>query len=315
MIGLVGSRSVSSPVGRPLIASVVRHLERIGASAAVGDSRGVESLAIAEIRQSSVPLNLLSIGAATGRGSWPGAIPVKTFSAAARGAASCLYWSGGECHCRKACHCLRRRLLSRQLVMARSLAYSVAAGEKAGLVAIWQHPGSRSTWRACSVAAARGVPIAAYTLGFDPAELQPLAPGGRWSVRSCEVTGARRALWLPAEKATELTEREREEAKTEAWRRLSAERARDQADTFVWSLESYGSAQQIETWRCFSQASGRDYRVTAEACTCPHYVNRCRARGIACKHQLALASYLRAFEHAEAMAECESLESIEHLAA
>lgn len=293
MIALAGSRNVTSPAARPLLLSLGRQLERMGQPVAIGDCRGVDALAIKEFRALSLPLHLLSVGAATGKGFWPGSVPLNTLKAAQDAGLPVYWWAGGQCHCRKVCHCLRRRLLGRTLSMVRATA--MHEGPKNGIIGIFQHNGSRGTWQALRAAAGRGVPVVAYCLGFDPATLPPLAPGARWVEKSCDIGTVRRALWQPIPPTPP--------EKVEAWRAARHERAEREGDRYEWDRVAPGHRSQIEAWSGHNPVSGGTYRVTAEGCSCPDYQYRASKVELACKHMLALARYLRWLESEETRAD------------
>lgn len=294
MIGLVGSRSLSSPAARPLLEQLVGACARSSWPMVLSDCRGVEALALTVAASLRPAARVLCLGAADGAGWWPGAASRKLLDAVPGWGGALTYWAGGRCDCGPLCTCLRKRLIRRAVKLAHALVESAGHEERVGLIGVFSHAGSRGPAQALSAAAARGVPCVAYCLGFRPSLLPPLVPGGEWTLKSPPpgVLGVARALWLSPAGVRE--------AKIEAWRQERGDRARDEGEQYQWRLVSPEGPAQRQTWQRRHEDHARRYLVTAESCTCRDFFYRCRPLGIACKHQLAAAAFLRRLANDEA---------------
>ena len=181
LIGIVGSRSLplssSSLISRTVSAIFDRQHYL-----AVGCCSGADRLALkAALLVAPGRLWVYSAfgpdGAGAGHHSAVGAV-----SQAGGVGAKVTYWAGGL-----QALPLRARLLRRSSRLVADVAASGGA-----LIAFFEFPGSRGTLRSCRLAALAGVPVAAFPLGFPPAELPNLGPGS-WHPRSHFLD-----LFLPA---------------------------------------------------------------------------------------------------------------------
>jgi len=183
-VGFCGSRSLPASA-QPLVASVVGAVCS-AASLAVGCSVGADSLVLSSVPRSS--LSRLSVFAAFGFGG-AGSCRLSAVSAvlaAARGGASVHWWSGGLPSVS-----LRQRLALRSVALVRSL----ACHPPSALVCFLASPRSRGSLLACRLAARCGVSVFVFCVGFSPARLPRLRPGGSWSFVSVEGQSAVR--WQP----------------------------------------------------------------------------------------------------------------------
>jgi hypothetical protein len=160
VVAVAGSRSLP-PGGASLVAGVARALVAAGASLVAGCAVGADAAAVA-----AVPLTAVRVLAAFGPGgvgSWAGsAVAVVSRFAAAGGAV--VWWAGGS-----ASVPLRARLGARTA--------AVVSAASAGLVGFFGSPASRGSTLAVRCAAARGLPVLAFPLGFPAVQLPALGAG------------------------------------------------------------------------------------------------------------------------------------------
>lgn len=176
-IAIVGGRQVPPAVAEE-VAEVVAVLVARGHSLVTGCATGADHAAVAAALAGRVPLVSLQVQAAFGP-QGQGACPVSAVSAvqafAARGGAVS-WWAGGGPGVP-----LRARLSGR--------AAQVVASAESGLVAF--QPG-RGSWRACRLAAARGLPVVVFSqalVSLGAGQWVPCPGGGVWAAARC---------WQPA---------------------------------------------------------------------------------------------------------------------
>jgi hypothetical protein len=313
LVGFVGSRSLS-PEAAPLVSSLVGGLAASGRRLSVGCCIGLDELVLRSIPGAApdAEVAFFGIGGPGPGGSWPGfwwgSVPTGMLGAVASWA-GCVpsWWAGGVCQCPDVspaggCACLRRRLLTRSLTLVRAVA---AAGDGRGLVAVLSSPASRGTLRACAAAAARDVPVVAFTVGFAPSALPPIGVGA-WSAGSGPSAsewdgfpGVARCRWRrdaapAAPPPAAAPPAETEEERLLRWRSLRIERARCEGPMYQWQILHHADRNAPETWHCTNPASGRSYEVTAGTCTCPDWIYRGARSETPCKHMFALALHLDA---------------------
>ncbi len=184
VVAVVGSRFL--PVGSAaLVGRACAGLVRSGRSLAVGCASGADgaalSWALAAGAVSSVAC--FSAFAASGAGACGvSAVPLVRSFASRGGAVSWLAGGGLSVP-------LRSRLPAR--------ASAVVGSASAGLVAFLSSPSSRGSVRACRLAAARGLPVCVFPLGFSSA-LLPSLGRGRWVSSGRSGVWAASWLWVSA---------------------------------------------------------------------------------------------------------------------
>jgi predicted Rossmann fold nucleotide-binding protein DprA/Smf involved in DNA uptake len=162
VVAVAGSRSLP-PGGAPLVASVARSLVAAGASLVVGCAVGADAAVVAAVPPAA--LQVLAAFGPGGAGAWAGsAVSAVRVFAASGGSVS--WWAGGG-----PAVPLRARLATRTR--------AVVAEASAGLVVFFASPASRGSVLAAQLAAARGLPVVAFLLGFAPVQL-PLLGCGSW---------------------------------------------------------------------------------------------------------------------------------------
>ena len=175
VVALAGSRSLP-PGGAALVARVAGALVRSGSALVVGCATGADAAVI-----SSAPVGQVQCLAAFGPGG-AGACRVSAVSQVVAHAASggqVQWWAGGGVSLPLPVRLSRRT----QAVVG-------AAGS--GLVAFLASSSSRGSLLACRLAAARGLPVVVFPLGFSGAQL-PALGAGQWV--PCEQGGVWARAW------------------------------------------------------------------------------------------------------------------------
>lgn len=175
VVAVAGSRQLSA-ANAPLVSRVCFALASAGARVSVGCCVGVDKCVM-----SSHPLGALHVFAAFGDGG-VGASSVSAVSAVSRAAAGgsrVSFWAGGDAGVP-----MRSRLALRT--------HAVVSAASAGAVLFFSSPVSRGTLLAGRLAAARVLPVVAFALDFDAAQL-PLLGVGRWV--SCGTTSVWSKAW------------------------------------------------------------------------------------------------------------------------
>lgn len=177
-----GSRSLSSP----LVARVCAALVRSGRSLVVGCATGVDAsvLSWAVSSGSVASVSCFAAFAASGAGAC-GVSAVSAVSAFAAAGGSVAWLSGGA---------LSAPLPARLSARARA-AVGFASG---GAVFFVSSPSSVGSLAAACAAAARGLPVVVFPVGFSGASLPLLAPGGVWSPSGRSGVWASAWCWSPA---------------------------------------------------------------------------------------------------------------------
>ncbi|WP_445005158.1 DNA-processing protein DprA [Halomonas mongoliensis] len=175
-IAIVGGRQVP-PVVAAQVAQVAALLTARGHSLVTGCATGADRAAVAAALSGRVPLASLQVLAAFGPGG-QGACPVSATAAVQAFAAQgggVVWWAGGGPSVP-----LRARLAGR--------AAQVVASASGGLVAFL--PG-RGSWRACRLAAARGLPVVVISSALEP------LGAGQWVPCSGKGVWVNAWHWLP----------------------------------------------------------------------------------------------------------------------
>jgi hypothetical protein len=178
VVAVAGSRSLC-PSGAGVVAHLARSLSAAGAPLVVGCATGADAAALG-----AVPVHSVRVFAAFGPGgvgAWAGsAVPAVSRFVAAGGPV--VWWAGGG-----PAVPLRWRLAARtRAVVARA----------AALVVFVNSVGSRGSLLAARCAAARGVPVIAFPLGFPVARL-PLLGAGAWVPAGGSGLWAGAWVWCP----------------------------------------------------------------------------------------------------------------------
>jgi hypothetical protein len=179
VVAVCGSRSLPLSVG-PLMGRVVRSLLDGGSSLSVGCASGADAFALSAC-QSAGALSRVSVFAAfgpDGAGAAGSVSAVSVVSAAAAEGASVIWWAGGPAGVP-----VQVRLSARTR--------RVVGAATAGLVAFFSASSSRGTVLACRLAAARGLPVLAFSVGFSGQGLPSLGEG-------CWVPSGRGGIWSGA---------------------------------------------------------------------------------------------------------------------
>jgi predicted Rossmann fold nucleotide-binding protein DprA/Smf involved in DNA uptake len=179
VVAVAGSRSLP-PGGAPLVVSVACSLVAAGASLVVGCAVGADAAVVAAVPLAS--LQVLAAFGPGGAGAWAGSAVSAVRAFAAAGGAV-VWWAGGG-----PAVPLRARLATRTR--------AVVAEASAGLVVFFASPVSRGSVLAAQLAAARGLPVVAFPLGFAPAPL-PLLGCGSWVPAGGSGGWAGAWVWLP----------------------------------------------------------------------------------------------------------------------
>jgi hypothetical protein len=180
VVAVAGSRSLPSG-GAQLVASVAHSLVAAGASLVVGCAVGADAAVV-----TAVPPAVLQVLAAFGpggAGAWSGSAVSAVWAFAATGGAV-VWWAGGG-----PAVPLRARLAARTR--------AVVAKASAGLVVFFGSPASRGSVLAAQLAAARGLPVVTFPLGFAPAQL-PLRGCGFWTPAGGSGVWAAAWVWVPS---------------------------------------------------------------------------------------------------------------------
>ena len=167
VVAVAGSRSLP-PGGRALVGAVCRALMGAGLSLSVGCCVGADAVALAAVVAAG-RASRLSVFAAFGPGGAGAcslsAVPVVL--SAARAGAAVSWLAGGPLSVP-----LARRLVARSA--------AVVAAASVGAVVFFGSPSSAGSALVCCLAAARGLPVVAFPLGFPAASL-PLPAAGAWA--------------------------------------------------------------------------------------------------------------------------------------
>jgi hypothetical protein len=176
-VALVGSRSLPA-AGVALVARVVRALARAGRPLCVGCAVGADAAALsAAVAAGCAPsVSVFAVGGSSGSGFCSLSALAGVRVAAAAGA-SVAWWSGGP-----ASVPLAARLACRSR--------ACVAAAPGGVVAFLSSPASAGSLAAVSLAAASGLSVCVFCLGFSPSLLPQL--GGSW------VPAAAAGLWSAA---------------------------------------------------------------------------------------------------------------------
>lgn len=178
---VVGSRSLSVSAS-PLVARVCSALVRSGGGLVVGCASGADEFVLSAALSlgfvSSV--SCFSAFAADGSGSAGSVSAVSVVSAFAAAGGSVVWLAGGGLSVP-----VRARLAVRASVLV--------SAASAGCVGFLASPASVGSVRALSLAAARGLRVVCFPVGFSGALLPPLAAGGRWL--PCASAGVWSAAW------------------------------------------------------------------------------------------------------------------------
>ena len=187
VVALAGSRSLP-PGGAGLVAGVARSLVSAGAVLVVGCAAGADAVVLAAVPPGSVRVFAAFGPGGAGDAGSASAVPVVSRFAAAGG--SVVWWAGGG-----ATRPLRARLTARTA--------AVVSAASVGRVVFLGSPVSRGSLLAAGFAAARGLPVVAFPLGFPPAQLPLLGPGV-WRPAGGTGLWASASVWAPLEKQISL---------------------------------------------------------------------------------------------------------------
>lgn len=187
------------------------------------------------------------------------------------------WWAGGPSSSR-----LVWRLSGRSRALVRFVA---ASGPGCGLVAFVSggpavSPGS---WGSVRAAVSAGVPVVVVPVGCSVACLPVLRGGGSWVPLPGVWAGGWR--WLPASAQQRAAERDQ---------RIE-QRVEDEGPAYQFAV--YPNRDGLApTVTVFNPASGRDYHLIGNTCSCPDYRRHASEAGYRCKHlrawirrQLAIA--------------------------
>lgn len=188
IVAVAGSRSLP-PGGAGRVASVAAALLEAGHSLAVGCCTGADAAALSVGACSPGRVQCLAAFGPVAQGapgSWAGSsVAAVAQFAAAGGAVS--WWAGGPQSVP-----LRARLAARTA--------AVVARASAGCVVFFASAGSRGSLLAASRAAARGLPVLAFPLGFSGAALPSLGAGA-WCAAGLAGEWAGAWRWVPSAQA------------------------------------------------------------------------------------------------------------------
>ncbi|GEM_PF-1637919 len=175
VVAIVGSRQLP-PGGGVLVVRVAGALVGSGYGLVVGCATGADAAVL-----TSVPSSLVLCLSAFGRGGAGacGASAVQQVRAHHAAGGAVQWWAGGP-----ASVPLPARLRART--------GAVVAAASSGLVAFLSSPSSRGSALACRLAAARGLPVVAFPLGFHGQQL-PALGAGQWV--PCQQGGVWAAAW------------------------------------------------------------------------------------------------------------------------
>lgn len=191
VVAVAGSRSLP-PGGAGRVASVAAALLEAWHSLAVGCCTGADSAVLSVGACSPGRVQCLAAFGPVAQGapgSWAGsAVAAVAQFAAAGGAVS--WWAGGSQSVP-----LRARLAARTA--------AVVARASAGCVVFFASAGSRGSLLAASRAAARGLPVLAFPLGFSGAALPSLGAGA-WCAAGLAGEWAGAWRWVPSAQAQPL---------------------------------------------------------------------------------------------------------------
>lgn len=179
VVALAGSRSLC-PSGAGVVAHVARSLAAAGMPLVVGCATGADAAALAAVSPGSV--RCFAAFGPGGVGSWAGSAVLAVSRFAAAGG-SVWWWAGGG-----PAVPLRARLAARTRAVV---------AQASALVVLVNSVGSRGSMLAARFAAARGVPVLAFPLGFPAANLPPLGRGS-WVLISGPGMWACAWVWEPA---------------------------------------------------------------------------------------------------------------------
>lgn len=176
-VAIVGGRSVS-PAGVEQVAQVATSLVAHGHSLVTGCATGADCAAVAAALTGRVPVSSLKVLAAFGPGGQGacGVSAVSEVQAFATYGGAVSWWAGGCSH-----RPMRARLAER--------AAQVVGQASSGLVAV--QPGGGS-WRACRLAADRGLRVVAFTNVREPLGM------GEWVPCTGSAIWADAWRWVPA---------------------------------------------------------------------------------------------------------------------
>lgn len=162
VVAVAGSRALPAG-GAVVVAEAARLLAGSGCSLAVGCCRGADAAAVSAVPVSSVRVLCAFGPAGEGAGPTSSVGPVLAFAASGGEVA---WWAGGG-----ASVPLFARLARRTR--------AVVSSASSGLMLFPSSPVSRGSWLASELAAARGLPVVVFPLGFSPS-LLPALGVGRW---------------------------------------------------------------------------------------------------------------------------------------
>ncbi|MFC2992977.1 hypothetical protein [Halomonas tibetensis] len=182
LVAIIGGRQLS-PAAAAHVQALAAQLAGRGFTLVTGCCTGADQAVIAAALVGTVPVEALQVLAAFGPGG-QGACPVSAVAAVeafAAGGGAVSWWAGGGPGVP-----LRARLAGRAAQVINSAASVVA-----------MHPG-RGSWRACRLAAARGLPVVVFSaspVSLGAGHWQPVCAGSLWS-------SAQR--WMPRQAAFSL---------------------------------------------------------------------------------------------------------------
>jgi predicted Rossmann fold nucleotide-binding protein DprA/Smf involved in DNA uptake len=185
VVAVAGSRLLP-PGGAQRVAGVARSLVAAGASLVVGCAVGADAAVVAAVPLAS--LQVLAAFGPGGAGAWAGSA-VSAVRAFAASGGSVSWWAGGG-----PAVPLRARLAARTR--------AVVAKASAGLVVFFASLASRGSVLAAQLAAARGLPVVAFPLGFAPVQL-PLLGCGSWV--SAGGSGVWAGAWVWAQTLQQIS--------------------------------------------------------------------------------------------------------------
>ena len=205
LVGFAGSRSLPSfSVSGGLVARVVGSVVASGRGVAVGCCVGADAAVLsARLRRrfpsssSGSALSVFAVGGACGSGFWSGsawwAVSLAAVLAVSPGSGcfapvSVRWWAGGA-----ASVPLRARLAARSSALVSAVA---AGGAGSGLVVFLASPSSVGSVRSARLAAAAGLPVVVFPVGFAASALPSLGAGG-WVPAAAAGVWARGFRWLP----------------------------------------------------------------------------------------------------------------------
>ena len=184
VVAVCGSRSLPLSAG-PLVGRVVRSLLAGGSSLAVGCASGADAFVLSSA-QAAGAFSRVLVFAAFGPGGAGAAGSVSAVSvvsaAAAEGARVC-WWAGGPAGVP-----VQARLSARTR--------KVVGAASTGLMAFFGTSASRGTLLACRLAAARGLPVLAFSVGFSGQGLPSLGEGS-WVPSGRDGVWAGAWRWVP----------------------------------------------------------------------------------------------------------------------